>query len=59
MIKNALTTLLLAIVALTGQAQAIPQDWFKADTITIKGSIEGYDAEKFGFRKALWQITRQ
>ena len=49
MIKNALTTLLLALIALTGQAQAIPQDWFKADTITIKGSIEGYDAEKFGF----------
>ena len=26
-------TILLALIALTGQAQAIPQDWFKADSI--------------------------
>ena len=27
----------------------IPTDWLKTDTITIRGRIEGYDAEKFGF----------
>ena len=27
----------------------VPDDWFKTDTITLKGRIEGYDAEKFGF----------
>ena len=27
----------------------MPEDWFKTDTITIKGRIEGYDAEQFGF----------
>ena len=27
----------------------VPADWFKTDTITIKGRIEDYDAEKFGF----------
>lgn len=27
----------------------IPDDWFKTDTITVKGRIEGYDAERFGF----------
>ena len=27
----------------------VPNDWFKTDTITLKGRIEGYDAEKFGF----------
>ena len=27
----------------------VPSDWFKTDTITLKGRIEGYDAEKFGF----------
>ena len=28
---------------------AMPADWFKTDTITIKGRIEDYDAEEFGF----------
>lgn len=28
---------------------AVPADWFKTDTITIKGCIEDYDAEQFGF----------
>ena len=28
---------------------SVPADWFKTDTITIKGSIEGYNAEQFGF----------
>ncbi len=28
---------------------AVPEDWFKTDTITVKGRIEGYDTEKFGF----------
>ena len=28
---------------------AVPKDWFKTDTITIRGRFEGYDAEKFGF----------
>ena len=27
----------------------MPQNWFKTDTITIRGRIEGYDAEQFGF----------
>ena len=27
----------------------VPTDWFKTDTITIKGRIEDYDAEQFGF----------
>ena len=27
----------------------VPTDWFKTDTITIRGRIEGYDTEKFGF----------
>ena len=27
----------------------VPADWFKTDTITIKGRIEGYNAEQFGF----------
>ncbi len=26
-----------------------PKDWFKTDTVTVKGCIEDYDAEKFGF----------
>ena len=26
-----------------------PADWFSTDTITIRGRIEGYSAEKFGF----------
>ncbi len=27
----------------------VPDDWFQTDTITLKGRIEDYDAEKFGF----------
>ena len=27
----------------------VPTDWFQTDTITIKGRIEDYDAEQFGF----------
>ncbi|MBR0268914.1 MAG: hypothetical protein IJQ48_02755, partial [Prevotella sp.] len=27
----------------------VPDDWFKTDTITVKGRIEGYNAEQFGF----------
>jgi len=27
----------------------LPEGWFTTDTVTIKGRIEGYDAEKFGF----------
>jgi len=27
----------------------VPADWFKTDSITISGRIEGYDAEQFGF----------
>ena len=27
----------------------VPADWFKTDSITIRGRIEGYDAEQFGF----------
>ena len=27
----------------------VPEDWFKTDTITVMGRIEGYDAGQFGF----------
>ena len=27
----------------------LPADWLKTDNITIRGRIEGYDAERFGF----------
>ncbi len=27
----------------------VPADWFKTDTITLKGRIEDYNAEEFGF----------
>lgn len=27
----------------------LPSDWFSTDTVTIRGRIEGYDAEQFGF----------
>ena len=27
----------------------LPADWLKTDSITIRGHIEGYDAERFGF----------
>ena len=47
--KSTIITLLLALVAVAGQGQTIPPDWFKTDTITIRGCIEGYDAERFGF----------
>ena len=47
--KKTIITILLALVATAGQGQTIPQDWFKTDTITIRGRIEGYDAERFGF----------
>ena len=47
--KKTIITILLALVAMAGQAQTIPTDWFKTDTITIRGRIEGYDAERFGF----------
>lgn len=47
--KKAIITLLLVLVATLGRANTIYQNWFKTDTITIKGCIEGYDAEKFGF----------
>ena len=42
-------TMMLALVTMAAQGQTIPQDWFKTDTITIRGRIEGYDAERFGF----------
>ena len=40
---------LLTLIVMTGQGQTIPTDWFKTDTITIRGRIEGYDTERFGF----------
>ena len=27
----------------------VPAGWFRRDTVTVRGRIEGYDAEKFGF----------
>ena len=47
--KQTIITILLALIAIAAQAQIVPEDWFKTDTITIKGRIEGYDAEQFGF----------
>ena len=47
--KKTIITALLTLVTTAGQGQEIPQDWFKTDTITIRGRIEGYDAERFGF----------
>ena len=61
--KQTIIIILLAIVAVAGQAKkqkkfdpaqiqasmVVPSDWFKTDTICIKGRIEGYDAEQFGF----------
>ena len=46
--KNIITALLI-FAAMAAQGQTIPQDWFKTDTITIRGRIEGFDAERFGF----------
>ena len=63
--KKLLSTLLLALVCMSGQATEIkaptlqqfyasnpytlPADWLKTDSVTIRGRIEGYDAERFGF----------
>lgn len=47
--KQTIITILLALVAMAGQAQTIPQDWFKTDIVTVKGRIEGFNAERFGF----------
>ena len=47
--KKSIITMMLALVATAGQGQTIPHDWFKTDTITIRGRIEGFDAERFGF----------
>jgi hypothetical protein len=56
--KKLLSTILFALIVLTGQAKTnktvttswtVPADWFKTDTITIQGHIEGYDAEQFGY----------
>lgn len=47
--KKSIIAFLLTLAAITGQAQTKSTDWFKTDTITIRGRIENYDAEKFGF----------
>ena len=63
--KTTILAALLALVALTGEAKVevwksieelcrdypytVPEDWFRTDTVTIRGRIEGYDAERFGF----------
>ena len=33
----------------TDNPYTLPADWLKTDSITIRGRIEGYDAERFGF----------
>ena len=33
----------------TANPYTLPSDWLKTDFITIRGRIEGYDAERFGF----------
>ena len=35
----------------------VPADWFKTDTITIKGRIEGYNTEEFGFSSMAFYYT--
>lgn len=45
MIKRSIFTIMLASAAMVGQAQ----EWFKTDSVTLHGCIEGYDAEQFGF----------
>lgn len=47
--KKFILSLTLTLATMAGLTQTIPQDWFKTDTITIRGCIEGYDAEQFGF----------
>lgn len=47
--KKSIIAFLLTLAAITGLAQTNSTDWFKTDTITIRGRIENYDAEKFGF----------
>ena len=63
--KKLLSTIFVVLVAMTAQGKTtkpvtlqgllkanpytVPADWFKTDTITIRGHFEGYDAEKFGF----------
>ena len=47
--KKNIITILFVLVAVAGRAQTLPTDWFKTDTITIRGRIEGYDIERFGF----------
>ncbi len=39
----------LALVVMAGRAQTSPPNWFKTDTITLRGRIEGFNAEQFGF----------
>ncbi len=34
---------------LSANPYTVPDDWFRRDTVTVRGRIEGYDAEKFGF----------
>lgn len=33
----------------TDNPYTLPADWLKTDSVTIRGRIEGYDAERFGF----------
>ena len=47
--KKFILSLTLTLATMAGLTQTIPQDWFKTDTITIRGCIEGYDAEQFGY----------
>ena len=53
--KKLLSAILLALVVLTTQEleaanrYTVPQDWFRTDTITVKGRIEDYTPELFHF----------
>ena len=42
MSKQIFINILLALITVSGKSQTIPADWFKTDTITIRGRIEGY-----------------
>ena len=54
--KQTIITALLALVAVMALGQTkelttgtLPADWFTTDSVTIRGRIEDYDAERLGF----------
>lgn len=39
--KHTIITILLTLVAVARRAPTLQPDWFKTDTITLRGRIEG------------------